>query len=160
VIELNTAKTARVRAGIVVAAFISLAVPSARGHEAFAFGEHGDPQKPSRIVHVVMREDGNKMLYVPDKIEVKKGEQIRFVVDNEGLFNHEFILGTERDIRDHAVEMKQHPDMAHTDAHSLTVGMMSRGELVWRFSRAGRFVYACLIPGHLERGMKGTIVVK
>jgi uncharacterized cupredoxin-like copper-binding protein len=129
-------------------------------HEADAFGEQGVPNKPSRTVHVVMREDGNKMLYVPDRIEVKKGEQIRFVVDNEGLFNHEFILGTERDIRSHAAMMKNHPDMEHTDAHSLTVGMLSRGELLWRFTRAGRFVYACLIPGHLERGMRGTILVK
>lgn len=107
-----------------------------------------------------MRENGNKMLYVPDTIEVRKGEQIRFVVDNEGLFNHEFILGTERDIRDHAAEMKKNPDMEHHDAHSLAVGMLSRGELLWRFTRTGRLVYACLIPGHLERGMKGTIVVK
>jgi uncharacterized cupredoxin-like copper-binding protein len=159
-IELNTAKAARMRAGIVVAAFISFAVLSALGHEALAFGEHGDPKKRSRTVHVVMRENGNKMLYLPDRIEVKKGEQIRFVVDNEGLFNHEFILGTERDIRSHAAAMKKHPDMEHTDAHSLTVGIFSRGELLWRFTRAGHFVYACLIPGHLERGMKGTIVVK
>jgi uncharacterized cupredoxin-like copper-binding protein len=100
------------------------------------------------------------MLYEPHKIEVKKGEQIRFVVDNEGLFNHEFILGTEHDVREHAAEMKKNPDMEHHDAHSLTVGTYSRGELLWRFTRAGDFLYACLIPGHLERGMKGTIVVK
>jgi uncharacterized cupredoxin-like copper-binding protein len=50
--------------------------------------------------------------------------------------------------------------MVHEDAHSLTVGMLTSGELLWRFTRAGRFVYACLIPGHLERGMRGTIVVK
>ena len=158
--NIKNANSASVRAAVVVAVLVSLSIPSAVGHEAHAFGGPGDPNKPSRTVHVIMREDGNKMLYLPDTIEVKKGEQIRFVVDNEGLFNHEFILGTERDIRDHAVEMKKHPDMEHTDAHSLTVGMMSRGELLWRFTHTGRFVYACLIPGHLERGMRGTIVVK
>jgi uncharacterized cupredoxin-like copper-binding protein len=153
-------KTVVVRAAAVVVALVSLSIAHALGHEALAFGEHGDPNKPSRTVHVVMREDGNKMLYLPDTIEVKRGEQIRFVIDNEGLFNHEFILGTERDIREHAAAMKKNPDMEHHDAHSLTVGMLSRGELHWRFTRPGRFVYACLIPGHLERGMKGTIVVK
>ena len=144
----------------VVVAFVWLSIAHALAHEALAFGEHGDPNKPSRTVHVVMREDGSKMIYVPDTIEVKKGDQIRFVVDNEGLFNHEFILGTTHDIRSHAAAMKKNPDMKHDDGHSLTVGMLSRGELHWRFTRAGRFVYACLIPGHLERGMKGTIVVK
>jgi len=158
--NLKRVKSASLRAAAFVTAFVSLSIPSAVGHEEHTFGGPGDPNKPSRIVHVVMREDGNKMLYEPDAINVKKGEQIRFVVDNDGLFNHEFILGTERDIRNHAAAMKKHPDMEHEDAHSLTVGMMSRGELLWRFTHAGRFVYACLIPGHLERGMKGTIVVK
>src|SRR5215471_15797780 len=144
---------------MVALAFISTP-PGTFGHEAGGFGEQGDPNKPSRAVHIIMREDGNKMLYVPDTIEVKKGEQIRFVIDNEGLFNHEFVLGTEQGIRSHAAEMKKHPHMQHHDAHSLQVAMYDRGELRWRFTKAGRFVYACLIPGHLERGMRGTVVVK
>jgi uncharacterized cupredoxin-like copper-binding protein len=158
--EMKNTKSASLRAAAVVVVFVLVWISRALGHEALAFGEHGDPKKPSRTVHVVMREEGTKMLYVPDSIDVKKGEQIRFVVDNEGLFNHEFILGTERDIRDHAAAMKKNPDMVHEDAHSLTVGMLTSGELLWRFTRVGRFVYACLIPGHLERGMRGTIVVK
>jgi uncharacterized cupredoxin-like copper-binding protein len=141
-------------------AFISMSLPPTLGHEVDAFGEPGDVNKPSRTVYVVMREDGNKMLYLPDTVAVKRGEQIRFVVDNEGLFNHEFVLGTEHGIRSHAAEMSKHPDMEHHDAHSLQVGVYSRGELLWRFTKAGRFVYACLVPGHLERGMRGTVVVK
>jgi uncharacterized cupredoxin-like copper-binding protein len=148
------------RTGIVLAVLIASLPPSSPGHEAFAFGEQGDPKKPSRAVPIIMREDGTKMRYIPDTIKVKKGEQIRFVIDNEGLFNHEFVLGTEDGIRSHAAEMKKHPDMQHHDAHSLQVAMYDRGELLWRFTKAGRFVYACLIPGHLERGMRGTVVVK
>jgi uncharacterized cupredoxin-like copper-binding protein len=37
--------------------------------------------------------------------------------------------------------------------------MYGTDELVWRFSKEGRFVFACLIPGHLEKGMIGTVVV-
>jgi len=144
----------------VAVAFIATSTPSTLAHEAGGFGEQGDPKKPSRAVHVIMREDGNKMLYIPDTIEVKRGQQIRFVIDNEGLFNHEFVLGTEEGIRSHAAEMKKHPDMQHHDAHSVQVAMYDRGELLWRFTKAGRFVYACLIPGHLERGMRGTVIVK
>jgi uncharacterized cupredoxin-like copper-binding protein len=34
------------------------------------------------------------------------------------------------------------------------------GEIVWRFTKPGTFEYGCLIPGHREAGMTGTIVVK
>ena len=147
-------------AAAVALALISMPPARTLGRATGVFGQAGDPNKPSRTVHIAMRENGDKMRYVPDTVEVKKDEQIRFVVDNEGLFNHEFVLGTEEGIRRHAAEMKKHPDMAHHDAHSLQVGMYDRGELLWRFTKPGRFVYACLIPGHLERGMRGTVVVK
>ena len=31
---------------------------------------------------------------------------------------------------------------------------------VWRFTKTGEFEFACLIPGHLEAGMHGKIIVK
>ncbi|MBP6599957.1 MAG: hypothetical protein KA216_11010, partial [Giesbergeria sp.] len=34
-----------------------------------------------------------------------------------------------------------------------------QGDIVWRFNRPGSFDFACLIPGHSEAGMKGTITV-
>ena len=106
-----------------------------------------------------MREDGARMLFVPDRVEVRKGEQIRFVLTNEGMVNHEFVLGTQKEIEEHAKMMKKHPHMEHQDAHSRALGMYGSDELIWRFTKAGRFVFACLIPGHLERGMSGTIIV-
>jgi uncharacterized cupredoxin-like copper-binding protein len=33
------------------------------------------------------------------------------------------------------------------------------GEIVWKFNRAGRFDFACLITGHYQAGMTGTINV-
>src|SRR6266851_4686570 len=118
--------------GIALAA--TAAVVAAHSHEEHgrtAFGEPGDPKKSSRVVHVVMREDHAHMLFAPDRIEVKKGEQIRFVLDNEGIYNHEFVLGTQRSITAHAAEMKKNPDMEHDDAHSLRLGPYSSGELTW-----------------------------
>jgi uncharacterized cupredoxin-like copper-binding protein len=128
-------------------------------HEPADFGEPGDPGKPTRTVEIAMREDGARMLFVPDRVEVRKGEQIRFVLTNEGMVNHEFVLGTQKEIEEHAKMMKKHPHMEHQDAHSRTLGMYGSDELIWRFTKAGRFVFACLIPGHLERGMSGTIIV-
>jgi len=31
---------------------------------------------------------------------------------------------------------------------------------VWRFAKAGTVSYACLVPGHMEAGMVGTVEVK
>ncbi len=129
-------------------------------HERTDFGRAGDPGKPARVVAITMREDKGRMLFSPDRIEVRKGEQIRFVLSNEGDLNHEFVLGTRQGIEEHAREMRKNPDMEHDDAHSITLGMYATGEVFWRFTRAGRFVFACLIPGHLEKGMIGSIIVK
>ena len=100
------------------------------------------------------------MMFVPDRVEVRKGEQIRFILTNEGMVNHEFILGTRKEIDEHAIEMKKNPGMEHDDAHSKTLGMYGSDELVWHFTKAGRFAFACLIPGHLGKGMIGTVIVQ
>ncbi|NCW99267.1 MAG: plastocyanin, partial [Betaproteobacteria bacterium] len=34
-----------------------------------------------------------------------------------------------------------------------------KGEIVWTFNRVGEFDFACLLPGHYEAGMRGTINV-
>ena len=128
-------------------------------HEHTDFGEPGNPKKAARTVQITMREEGAKMLFVPDRVEVSKGEQVRFVLTNEGFVNHEFVLGTQKEINEHAKEMKKNPGMEHDDAHSRTLGMYGTDQLVWRFTKVGRFVFACLIPGHLERGMIGAITV-
>jgi uncharacterized cupredoxin-like copper-binding protein len=33
------------------------------------------------------------------------------------------------------------------------------GEIVWTFNRVGEFEFACLIAGHFQAGMVGTITV-
>ena len=91
------------------------------GHEHFSAGEPGDPKKPARTIQVSMREDGKKMLYEPSRIEVRQGEQIRFVISNDGIYNHEFMLATVADNRKHGALMKKYPDMEHEDPNAVTV---------------------------------------
>jgi uncharacterized cupredoxin-like copper-binding protein len=130
------------------------------GHEHFSAGEPGDPKKPSRTVKVMMLEDGKRMLFEPTLVEVRLGEQIRFIIYNEGTWNHEFMLATEADNRKHAELMKKFPDMEHDDPNAKRLSPFSFGELLWKFNRRGEFEYACLIPGHLEAGMHGKVIVK
>jgi uncharacterized cupredoxin-like copper-binding protein len=138
------------------------AAPGAAGHshELYSAGEPGNPKKPARVMLVTMREGSGKMMFFPDRIEVKRGEQIRFIMNNNGLLDHEFVLATPNENVKHAEEMKKNPDMEHADPNALRVKPKQRGEIVWRFTKRGTFEYGCLIPGHREAGMTGTIVVK
>jgi uncharacterized cupredoxin-like copper-binding protein len=126
----------------------------------FSAGEPGDPKKPARTVQVTMRESDGKMLFVPDRIEIKKGEQVRFVLRNNGALEHEFILATTAENLKHAEAMKKNPEMEHDEPNGREVEPGKTGEIVWRFTKAGEFEFACLIPGHREAGMLGKIVVK
>lgn len=129
-------------------------------HESFSAGEPGDPKKPARIVNVVMREADGKMMFVPDRLEIKKGEQIKFLLRNNGDLDHEFLLASTAENLKHAEEMKKNPDMEHDDPNGKRLAPKKSAELVWRFTKAGEFEYGCLIPGHREAGMTGKIVVK
>lgn len=129
-------------------------------HEEFSAGQPGDPTKPARILQVVMREGDGKMMFIPDKIEIKRGEQIRFKVRNNGELEHEFVLATTAENLKHAEQMKKNPEMEHDDPNAIRVATKKQGDLVWRFTKAGTYEYGCLIPGHREAGMTGTIVVK
>ncbi|QUS39785.1 copper resistance protein [Tardiphaga alba] len=126
---------------------------------AFGAGEPGDPKRPSRTVNVAMNEVDGRMLFVPSKVEVRKGEQVKFVLRNVGAIEHEFVLATTKENLAHAEEMKSGA-MQHNDPNAKMLDPKKTGEIVWKFSKAGEFEYACLIPGHREAGMVGTVVVK
>ncbi|MCW5772584.1 MAG: cupredoxin family protein [Rhodospirillaceae bacterium] len=147
---------------LAIAAFAAPNISSpARAHDGhYSAGEPGNPKKPARIVQVVMREGDGKMMFVPAHIQVRRGEQIRFVLRNAGLLDHEFVLATKAENEKHAEEMRKNPDMEHDDPNAARVKPGRSGEIVWRFTKAGIFEFGCLIPGHREGGMIGTVVVK
>lgn len=137
----------------------ALAGPGASGHghdESFSAGEPGDPKKPSREITVLMSE----MDYSPATIEVKRGEQVRFVIRNVGTEPHEFLLATTAENLKHGEVMKKNPDMEHDEPNGLRLDAKKSGEILWKFSKAGTFEYSCLIPTHREYGMIGKVVVK
>ncbi len=150
---------------VTVLLFAVTTLVSARAHEdhaKFSAGQPGDPNKPARTIHVLMRDDGNEqnMRFEPALITVRKGEQIRFLLENGGTESHEFMLATVAENRKHAQLMKKFPEMEHDDPNAKRLAISERGELLWRFTKAGQFEFACLIPGHYEAGMHGKIIVK
>ena len=162
---LNAALLTAAALSFLSTAPVALAGPGQPGHShshgEYSAGQPGDPKKPARIVPVTMREtDDGKMVYIPNRVDVKRGEQVRFIVTNAGAIPHEFTLASTEDNLKHAEEMKKNPEMEHDDPNSKTVQPKKKAEIVWRFSKAGTFEFACLIPGHREAGMTGTVGVK
>jgi uncharacterized cupredoxin-like copper-binding protein len=120
------------------------------------FGRPGDPKLVARTVTIDM---DDTMHYSVDAVTVRQGETIRFVARNRGVLMHEMVLGTPKDIEEHAELMRKFPNMEHDEEYQLHVQPGSTGEMVWQFTRAGEFKFACLMPGHYEAGMVGKVVV-
>lgn len=127
----------------------------ADGHAA-TLGMPGDSKSVSRTIAVAM---SDAMRFAPDRIDVKKGETIRFVVTNSGATKHEMVLGTAEELREHAALMAKFPGMEHDDPNAVSVEPGKTGTLIWKFENAGTFSFACLLPGHFEAGMKGMLAV-
>lgn len=146
--------------GLALIALAGAAVPAIgheqHGHETYSAGEPGNAKKPARTIEVTMSE----MEFTPSRIEVKRGEQIRFIVRNAGTEDHEFLLATTEDNLKHAEVMKKNPKMEHDDPNGVRLAPKKSAEILWKFTKAGTFEYACLIPDHRDYGMTGRIIVK
>jgi uncharacterized cupredoxin-like copper-binding protein len=146
---------------ISITALASEGPPGQHHDHSFSAGKPCDTTKPpSRIVQVTMIESDGKMLFLPNAVEVKKDEQVKFMLRNNGELDHEFILATTAENLKHAETMRKNPDMEHDDANGKRLAPKQTDQIVWKFSKAGDFEYSCLIPGHREAGMIGTIVVR
>ena len=114
---------------------LALAGPGEPGHshKTFAAGEPGDPKKPvARTVEVTMQEtDDAKMLFKPNRVEVKRGEQVKFVLKNVGKVDHEFMLDSVANNAKHKIAMEKNPDMEHDDPNGkrLAPGRLERDRL-------------------------------
>jgi uncharacterized cupredoxin-like copper-binding protein len=128
----------------------------AGGHNEAAIGEPGKAANVSRTVKIDM---SDAMRYTPASIDAKQGETIRFVISNSGKVKHELVLGTEKELKDHYEVMKKFPEMEHDDPNMVTVAPGKTGEVIWKFTKAGKIDFACLQPGHYDAGMKGAVAV-
>ena len=147
-------------AALVSTAALAGAGPPGHSHDVFSAGEPGNPKQPARPVLITMREGDGKMMFIPDRVEIHRGEQVKFLIRNNGTLAHEFILASTEENLKHAELMKKNPDMEHDDPNGKTVEPSKGAEMVWKFTKPGTFEYGCLIPGHREAGMIGTVVVK
>jgi uncharacterized cupredoxin-like copper-binding protein len=120
------------------------------------WGIAGDAKQAKRSIAVGMADD---MRFTPSRIEVRQGETVRFTVRNSGKQMHEFVIGTRAENAKHADLMVKFPAMEHDEPYMAHVAPGKTGEIVWTFNRAGEFEFACLIAGHYQAGMVGTVRV-
>lgn len=120
------------------------------------WGIAGDVKAAKRTVEVGMADN---MRFTPDRIEVQLGETVKFVARNTGKVMHEFVIGTKAENGKHAEMMVKFPGMEHDEPYMAHVPPGKTGEIVWTFNRPGSFEFACLIAGHYQAGMVGTINV-
>jgi uncharacterized cupredoxin-like copper-binding protein len=124
--------------------------------EEKAFGREGEPRRASRTIKIIM---ADTMRYSPSEITIRMGETVRFEAKNSGKVLHEIVLGTMKELKEHAELMKKFPGMEHDEPYMAHVAPGKTERIVWQFTKAGEFYYGCLIPGHFEAGMVGKISV-
>lgn len=130
--------------------------PAAASPEQQAWGIAGDARKAGRTIEVRM---GDDMRFRPDRIALGQGDTVRFTLHNRGRQLHEFVIGTQAALDEHAALMLKFPAMAHDEPYMAHVAPGKTGEIVWTFNRAGEFGFACLIAGHYQAGMVGRVTV-
>jgi uncharacterized cupredoxin-like copper-binding protein len=157
-------------AAAAAAATMSLRAHNARAHtdkphapkagpvrkEQKDWGIAGDAKNAKRSIEVGMADN---MRFTPARIDVRLGETVKFVVRNQGKLMHEFVIGTKAENAQHAEMMVKFPNMEHDEPYMAHVPPGKTGQIVWTFNRAGEFEFACLIAGHYQGGMVGTIQV-
>ena len=145
------------------------------GH-GLAFGEGGKAAQASRTIEVTMYDN----YFEPEKIQVKAGETVRFLVKNEGEFVHEFNIGTAAMHAAHHKEMEMMVEhgvleadkinhhmmnmdmgggrtMKHDEPNSVLLEPGQTGEVVLKFTNEMALEFACNVPGHYDSGMMGYI---
>ena len=124
--------------------------------EEHAFGREGDPKKVARTVRVGM---ADTMRFSPSELTIERGETVKFVVRNNGKVMHEMVIGTMKELKEHAAMMQKHPGMEHDEPYMAHVQPGKTEVIVWQFTKAGEYYFGCLVPGHFEAGMVGQIRV-
>lgn len=152
-----------------VVALVAFAGAPGRADKAHHGHDHGSaegqaaaigmPGKPGDVTRTIEVEMSDAMRFRPDRIRVKRGETVRFVVKNVGRVEHEMVLGTMEELKEHAELMRKSPGMEHAEPNEVSAEPGKTGELIWRFTEAGTIPFACLEPGHFEAGMIGEIEV-
>ena len=135
-------------------------------------GSKGKETDVTRVIKVVMYDN----YYEPNSFQIKKGETIKFEVENAGMLVHEFNIANKMMHMKHQPEMikmaengillafsidkekmkkmaKMDKSMGHSHSNSVLLEPKQKGEIIWKFDNAVNIEVACNVPGHYQAGM-------
>jgi uncharacterized cupredoxin-like copper-binding protein len=153
-----------------IAALVAGASPFALAHGEAEHGKGSSPVKKEQkewgiagdakaVKHTVTLSMSDTMRFTPDRIAVKQGDTVRIMLKNTGKQTHELVIGTKKELEEHAALMVKFPAMEHSEPYMAHVAPGKTGEIIWTFNKPGNFDFACLIAGHYQVGMVGQITV-
>ena len=58
------------------------------------------------------------------------------------------------------MQQMQGMQMKHSMPNMISLAPSQKSAVLWKFDKAGTVSFACLVPGHMEAGMLGEVVVK
>lgn len=148
--------------------FISSSALAAAGHD------DGSQSVSSAEIDRTIAVTTGDLWFKPDDLSIAPGETVKFVVENTGRLEHEFVIGSADDQAEHREMMQQMAsnggghDMSaghHGGMQAMPSVTVAAGEtktLVWTAPETldAALVYACNIPGHFEAGMRGELMVQ
>lgn len=159
----NTQFARRAVLGAILAVGVSTSsIATVAGHHVgdTRWGTPGDPSMVTRTVRIVATE----IKFDVTHLTFRTGETIRFVFVNKGEQPHEFMIADAAEQAEHRKLMAKMTGMSmpggHDERNLVDAKPGETKELVWRFSKKGRFQFACNYIGHAEVGMLGTIDVR
>ena len=150
---------------VVVAATFLVSLPAlaqthtnAAPHDAAlsAAGKAGEQSQVTRTVTIGM---ADTMRFTPGELVVERGQTVKIIARNDGQVLHEIVLGTRAEIEQLRTAIRHDPDMAHGASYMAHVAPGESRQIIWQFDRPGTFEFACLLPGHYESGMTGSVEV-
>ena len=145
---------------------------SAYADKNMKIGSKGQENEVSRVIKVLMFDN----YYEPNSFQIKKGETIKFVVENAGMLVHEFNIANKMMHIKHQPEMqkmvehgiilansidkekmkkmaKMDKAMGHSHSNSVLLEPKQKGEIIWKFDNVVNIEVACNVPGHYQVGM-------
>ena len=135
-------------------------------------GSKGKENEVNRVIKVVMYDN----YYKPNSFQFKKGETIKFEVENAGILVHEFNIANKMMHLKHQPEMQKMTEngillafsidkakmkkmakvdksMGHSHSNSILLEPKQKGVIIWKFDNALNIEIACNVPGHYQAGM-------
>lgn len=98
--------------------------------------------------------------YSPSRLVGKRRETLKLTERNRGKVMHERVVGTRGTGSTCRPDAPPSGHETQPAVHMAHVPPYGTRKPPWTFDKSGTFMYGCLVPGHWEAGMQGSIEVK